>query len=145
MVKWVGLHFGRFFHQLIRSPWLRTAQLNFWGHWRVCHYSATSVMVTAACTCFISREGQNQGDQIGRIFAYWVPVYFGWLSENYWSSANLLTTFYQSFSDVFVLTKTGLCYVHFGHFFTNSSGHPGQNGRNFYRFVSVQKATTFNN
>jgi hypothetical protein len=37
----------------------------------------------------------RQGDQIGRIFAYWAIVFFGLFSEKYWSSHNFGASFYQ--------------------------------------------------
>jgi hypothetical protein len=37
--------------------------------------------------------GRRQGDQIGRIFAQWVIVYFGQFLENYRSSPNFGVTF----------------------------------------------------
>jgi hypothetical protein len=37
----------------------------------------------------------RQGDQIGRIFAYWAIVYFGQFILNYRSRPNVRTTFFQ--------------------------------------------------
>jgi hypothetical protein len=66
---------------------------------------------------------KDQGDQIGRIFAYWALVYFGLFFENYISSTNSLATFSKCISYAFILTKSGLGDI-LGKFFTNSSGHP---------------------
>jgi hypothetical protein len=41
---------------------------------------------------------QNQGDQIGRIFAYWAIVYLGQIFESYISSPNYRATFFNVFS-----------------------------------------------
>jgi hypothetical protein len=38
----------------------------------------------------------EQGDQIGRIFAFWVIVFFGQLFENFQSSANFRAFFHGS-------------------------------------------------
>jgi hypothetical protein len=72
-----------------------------------------------------------QGDQIGRIFAYWVIVYFRQFYENYRNGSNLLDTFVHGKSYIhkcilkytYLLTKNVLGYI-LGDFFTNSSGHP---------------------
>jgi hypothetical protein len=65
----------------------------------------------------------NQGDQSGRIFAYWAVVYFGLLLENDKSGANYWATFCHG--TIFVLSpvKNGLGYI-FGDSFTGYSGHP---------------------
>jgi hypothetical protein len=49
----------------------------------------------------------KQGDQIGRIFAYWVIVYFGNFSENDLSSSIFGVTFFQRKGRVLTLTKRG--------------------------------------
>jgi hypothetical protein len=65
----------------------------------------------------------NQGDQIGRIFAYWAIVYFG---------AVFLKKYIRSFRAIFstvkfmcyiILTENGLGHI-LGDFLANSSGHP---------------------
>jgi hypothetical protein len=65
-----------------------------------------------------------QGDQIGRIIAYWAITFFGQSIENYISSANSRDSFIHSTSYVLIWTKICLGYT-LGDFFTNSSGHPG--------------------
>jgi hypothetical protein len=59
---------------------------------------------------------QEQGDQIGRIFAYWAMVNFGHFFENYRSSINILGTLFHGKNCVLILTniRVGL---HFGRFF----------------------------
>jgi hypothetical protein len=49
----------------------------------------------------------EQGDQIGRIFVYWVIVYFGQFVENYRSSPNIWTTFIHGKSCAIISTKLG--------------------------------------
>jgi hypothetical protein len=39
------------------------------------------------------KEGVKQGDQIGRILAYWVVVYFGQFLEDYMRRSNFCPTF----------------------------------------------------
>jgi hypothetical protein len=51
---------------------------------------------------------QEQGDQIGRIFANWAIIFFGHFTENYRSSANSTGTFYHTASYVLIWTKNGL-------------------------------------
>jgi hypothetical protein len=53
----------------------------------------------------------SQGDQVGRIFAYWVIVNFVQCFENYRSSTNDLATFFHGASDVIIFTKTWLGYI----------------------------------
>jgi hypothetical protein len=67
----------------------------------------------------------SQGDQIGRIFAYWVTtyLYFGWLFANYRNSPDYWATHFRDKSYVLIMTKIGLGYI-LGDFFTNASGHP---------------------
>jgi hypothetical protein len=59
-----------------------------------------------------------QGDQIGRIFAYWAVVYVGQFSENYRSSVNSYTTF----SRYTLCINFGKKWVglHFGRFFSQT-------------------------
>jgi hypothetical protein len=45
---------------------------------------------------YVNRCRDVQGDQIGRIFAYWAVVYFGLPFEKYKSSATLLRHFYST-------------------------------------------------
>jgi hypothetical protein len=66
----------------------------------------------------------DQGDQIGRIFAYWTIVFFDQFIENYTSSANSWAAFFHSTSYVLILSKNWLGCI-LGDFFTNSSGHTG--------------------
>jgi hypothetical protein len=58
----------------------------------------------------------NQGEQIGRIFAYWVLAYFGQFRENYGNSPNLCATLFYGKSGAQVLTKNALGYI-LGDFF----------------------------
>jgi hypothetical protein len=66
--------------------------------------------------------GRTQGDQIGRVFAYWVIVYFGKF-ENYKSSPNFGATFSYGKLFALILTKNVLGHI-LGDFFATSSGHP---------------------
>jgi hypothetical protein len=61
-----------------------------------------------------------QGDQIVRIFAHWVIIYFRKLFGNYRSSPRFGPTLYNSL--VNALPNLGRKWVGL-HFFTNSSGH----------------------
>jgi hypothetical protein len=67
----------------------------------------------------------KQGDQIGRIFAQWTSVTLGSFFDNYKSGPHFVPLF-PSIADYvptnFDKKRVGL---HFGRFFTNSSGHPG--------------------
>jgi hypothetical protein len=63
----------------------------------------------------------NQGDQIGRNFAYWVIVYFGWLLVIYKSRQIFLASFYPRKSNAIILLKIHLGYI-WGDFLTNASG-----------------------
>jgi hypothetical protein len=60
-------------------------------------------------------SGVIQGDQIGRIFAYWVIDYCGQCFENYRNNAEFWAPLFHGTSCILIL----------GDFFTNSSGHPG--------------------
>jgi hypothetical protein len=74
--------------------------------------------------------GDEQCDQIGRIFAYWAN--FRLLGECFhWAVFNVTLvgqkfqgTFCKGKSYVLILTKNGLGY-NSGNYFTNSSGRPG--------------------
>jgi hypothetical protein len=66
----------------------------------------------------------NQGDQIGRIFAYWATIYLGHFDENYRKSTNCLATFFHGKIHVLILTKMDWASF-LGNFFKKkSSGHP---------------------
>jgi hypothetical protein len=52
-----------------------------------------------------------QGDQIGRLFAYWAIVCFDHLFENYRSSRNVGTAFFHGKSYASVFTKHWLGYL----------------------------------
>jgi hypothetical protein len=65
----------------------------------------------------------DQGDQIGRIFAYWVTVDSGQFFENYRRRRNFKTTFFRGKSYALVCQKNVLGYI-LGDFSTKSSGHP---------------------
>jgi hypothetical protein len=80
----------------------------------------------------------NQGDQIGRIFAYWSIVYFGQRLKHYRSSAKFLATFFPRY--VLILTKKWFGYI-LGDFFTNSSGHNDLSAKNqLNQYHTVQNA-----
>jgi hypothetical protein len=64
----------------------------------------------------------NQGDRIGRIFAFWAIVNFWAIVENYSNNPVSLRYFFPRKKLGINFVKNGL-----GDFFTNSSGHPGCN------------------
>jgi hypothetical protein len=71
----------------------------------------------------------EQGDQIGRIFAFWVIVYFGQFLENNKRSPNDWITFSHGKRYLSIVTKDGFGNILgniFGAFFTSSSGHPAR-------------------
>jgi hypothetical protein len=76
-------------------------------------------------------DAYRQGDQIGRIFAYWVIVFFRQLLK----ITEVVKIFgfisFQGKSYVLIMTKKGLGHI-LGEFFTNSSGHPA-----FRRFSMI--------
>jgi hypothetical protein len=61
-----------------------------------------------------------QGDQIGRVFAYWATG-FGCGLKIYKNSATFCATFFHGTSYVLILTKSWIGYI-YGDFNTNSSG-----------------------
>jgi hypothetical protein len=65
----------------------------------------------------------EQGDQIGRILAHWVIVYFWQFFEKYRSSPNILPPFFCSLSDLIHFEKNvpGLHMYNLGDFFANTS------------------------
>jgi hypothetical protein len=73
----VGLRFGRLFHKLIWSPCnLLCIRWQIYAcalTWPPQSNSTAQKVVAPAKTC----SSVQQGDQIGRIFAYWAFVYFG--------------------------------------------------------------------
>jgi hypothetical protein len=52
-----------------------------------------------------------QGDRIGRIFAYWVIVYFEHLCEKHRISQNIWATFFNGKSYILGSTKNWLLYI----------------------------------
>jgi hypothetical protein len=64
----------------------------------------------------------DQGDHIGRIFAYWAFVYFGQFFY-YRTSPNICATLFHGESYELILTKNRSGYF-LADLFTNSSGHP---------------------
>jgi hypothetical protein len=77
----------------------------------------------------------GQGDQIGRIFAYWAIVYFGQFSENYRSSPQLRGYFFHDQCYALILTKKILGYI-LGDFITNSSGHSVCGDKSFTNVIA---------
>jgi hypothetical protein len=65
----------------------------------------------------------RQGDQIGRIFAHWVTVYFGQLFENYRRGSFFWATFFHDKVFELISSKNVLGHI-LGDFFTRASGHP---------------------
>jgi hypothetical protein len=50
---------------------------------------------------------QEQGDQIGRIFAYWMIVFFGYLFDYYKRNEKMRATLSHGESDALISTKMG--------------------------------------
>jgi hypothetical protein len=74
----------------------------------------------------LRRQGAWQGDQIGRIFAQWVNVYFGQLLKNYRSVPQIWATLHILWISLRLNFDKKLVGLHFVRFFSkNSSGHPG--------------------
>jgi hypothetical protein len=71
-------------------------------------------------TSYRLKPGKNlpclQGDQIGRMVAYWTIVYFSQLLLNYSSSPNVRAIFFNGKSSVLLLTKKWI-ELQFGRFF----------------------------
>jgi hypothetical protein len=65
----------------------------------------------------------NQGDQIGRIFAYYAFVYFSLDVIWKWQNKDQIFSYFFHFIN---LTKSGVGYI-LGELFANSSGHPEYN------------------
>jgi hypothetical protein len=65
----------------------------------------------------------DQGDKIGRIFAYWAFVFSGQFFLNFRISPNCLGIFLPRKIFCITFDKKGIG-VHFWRFFTSSSGHP---------------------
>jgi hypothetical protein len=72
------------------------------------------------CVFGINNLTRQQGDQIGRFFAYWASVFYGSFFDNCRSSPIFWPLF--TTEKVINLTNNVLGYI-LGHFFTNSSGH----------------------
>jgi hypothetical protein len=67
----------------------------------------------------------DQGDQIGRLFAYWVIVYFGQCFENLQKYiAQIFGLLFPRYQLCFSFDQKRLGYI-LGDIFKNSSGHPG--------------------
>jgi hypothetical protein len=72
-----------------------------------------------------------QGDQIGRIFAYWVIVYVGqFYAKISQYVVKILENFFHGKSNLLILAKSALGYI-LGDIFSNSSGHPAWMLRHF--------------
>jgi hypothetical protein len=65
----------------------------------------------------------DQGDQIGRILAYWATVSSGKFCENYGNSTNNWATIFHGKKCVLIFTRNGLGYI-LGDFFTNAHANP---------------------
>jgi hypothetical protein len=65
----------------------------------------------------------KQGDQIGRIFAYWVIVYYEHIYENYRNS-QIFGLLFHGKSNGLHFDKKMMSANILGDFFTNSSGNP---------------------
>jgi hypothetical protein len=63
-----------------------------------------------------------QGDQIGRIFAKWVTVYFFGQIKKIKKCCPLFGLLFHDYGYALILTKNGLGYI-LDDFFINSSGH----------------------
>jgi hypothetical protein len=83
-------------------------------------------------------ERPEQGDQIGRIFAQWVVVFFGQLLKIYKNSPQFWSTFYQSKDDLFIFTEKMVWAI-----FTSSSGHPGPDATWVFRRSIKEEEESF--
>jgi hypothetical protein len=72
-----------------------------------------------------------QGDQIGRIFAYWATVHFSKMFINYRRSQHSWTIILSKNYEV-ILTKKVDWATFWAIFFTNSSGRPVVNSQIFH-------------
>jgi hypothetical protein len=90
--------------------------------------------------CRISLTHPNQGDQIRRIFAYWVIVFFGYFDENNRSSPNICTSFILGKKLSVNFGKKKWFGLHIGRFFTNSSDHTGLNSHTQTNIHRTSKA-----
>jgi hypothetical protein len=80
----------------------------------------------------------GQGDQIGRIFAYWVLFSVDSFCENYKYIPNSWTTFSTlKAMYVVIFSKNGFGYI-LGNFLTNASGHPALKSL-FFSLKSLQR------
>jgi hypothetical protein len=75
-------------------------------------------------------DAKEQGDQIGRIFAYWVIVFFGQLFEKYRSRLIFCATLSHEKSCALILAEKCVGYI-LGESFTNLSGHSAKEDRHF--------------
>jgi hypothetical protein len=82
----------------------------------------------------------KQSDQIGRLIAQWTIFYFGQIYENYRSRPKFGATFLLSWDYALIMHQFRQKWVglHFGSFFTNSSGHP-----DFKQYVCTWKMKIF--
>jgi hypothetical protein len=70
--------------------------------------------------------GREQGDQIGRIFARWVIAYLGQFFSEIKEVAQFLDYSLHSEDYLPINFDKPWAGLHFGPFFTNSSGHSGR-------------------
>jgi hypothetical protein len=68
---------------------------------------------------------RSQCDQIGRLFAYWAIIYFGWILKITEIAFILGRIFPRKKVMFIILRKEGLGYI-LGDFFTSQSGHPAR-------------------
>jgi hypothetical protein len=80
----------------------------------------------------------RQGDQIGRIFVYWVIVYFGWFFLITEVAYIFLVLLSHGKLDEIILTKMGWAAL-WANFFTNSSGHPDPSVGHKYQISTLQR------
>jgi hypothetical protein len=82
--------------------------------------------------------GKIHGDQIGRIFAYWVYDYFGQLFVQTLKVAPTFGLLFHGKSYVSTLTDDGLGYI-LADFFTDSSGRPGWTANNKHHKILMRR------
>jgi hypothetical protein len=105
---------GRYQNLTLIQPSKNQMSQKFQGsELKVKNYTVFFVCRKVRQQCLFKHEkkmgDEQQGHQIGRIFAYWVIVYFGLWYKNYCvgSSDKFWTNFFLGTSYVLILTKNG--------------------------------------
>jgi hypothetical protein len=111
-IFWFSFIFRHLKAEPHRLPMCHTFWENCFGYTFMSGRNSTKFSTPVPCI-----QNCNQGDQIGRISAFWKIVYFG----KCWKITKLALLLFSNFASE--LTKNGQGDIS-GDFFTNSSGHP---------------------